>query len=176
MNFALDKRFKKRVQGRFNRFQFEVGVLNDGPYKVPKRGVPGLKGADVITMYAGGPRRQVTNRPSGKSISDVSEANRERLGFNYLSKPFEDQNSEIIKFSKEFFKLAMGKSGANEKRTVNLLQAIVRNPILRGEYGGPNSALTKRIKGFNRPMIDTAQLFKALRARMLKRTLFGDFK
>jgi hypothetical protein len=104
----------------------------------------------------------------------VSQSNRERLGFNYLTKPFEERTSDIIKFSNEFFKLAFGRS--QEKRVVNLLQAIVRNPILRGEYGGPNSALTKRIKGFNRPMIDTAQLFKALRARIKIKSLIGGFR
>jgi hypothetical protein len=43
------------------------------------------------------------------------------------------------------------------------LQAIVRNPILKGEYGR-NSRLTQKIKGFNRYMIDTAQLFKNIKA------------
>jgi hypothetical protein len=87
---------------------------------------------------------------------------RARLGFNYLSKPFSKRSSDIIKFSNEFFKLAFGRT--QKQRAVNLLQAIVRNPILRGEYK-TESPLTQVIKGFSRPMIDTAQLFKALRAR-----------
>ncbi len=36
--------------------------------------------------------------------------------------------------------------------------------MLRGDYG-PNSELTRKIKGFDRYMIDTAQLFKAIKAK-----------
>lgn len=165
MRIVLDKRFKKNIAGRFGKYNFEVGVLDDGPYLKPKRGEPGLKGQEIINSYAGGPVRQKTRQASGKSISDISRANRERLGFNYLTKPFEKRSSDIIKFSNEFFKYAFGKS--QKRRLENLLQAIVRNPILRGDYG-QNSALTKKIKGFDRYMIDTAQLFKSIKARVIR--------
>lgn len=161
MKIILDRRFKKNLKGRFGKYEFEVGVLDDGPYRKPRRGERGLKGADVISQYAGGPVRKKSRQDSGLMISDVSRENRERLGFNYLSEPFQKESSDIVKFSREFFKLVFGKS--EKRRCENLLQAIVRNPILRGEYG-PNSDLTKKIKGFDRGMIDTAQLFKALKA------------
>ena len=67
-----------------------------------------------------------------------------------------------MKFTDAFFKLAFGAS--EKKRAENLLQACVRNPIRAGEYG-PNSPLTVLIKGFDRAMIDTGQLFKAIKAR-----------
>lgn len=161
MKIELDRRFKKKAQGLFGKYEFEVGVLNDKPHREPMRGERGLKGADVIGKYAGGSVRKASRKPSGMSVAEVSAANRDRLGFNYLTEPFEKKNSDIIKFSNEFFKLVFGRS--QKKRCENLLQAIVRNPILRGDYGG-NSALTQKIKGFNRGMIDTAQLFKAIRA------------
>ena len=163
MLIQLDKRFAKRLAGRFGKYTFQVGVLEDGPHYDAARGKPGLKGADVITQYAGGPRRKLRSpRKSDTTISQVSADMRARLGFNYLSKPFSKRSSDIIKFSNEFFKLAFGRT--QKQRAVNLLQAIVRNPILRGEYK-TESPLTQVIKGFSRPMIDTAQLFKALRAR-----------
>jgi hypothetical protein len=164
MEIKLDARFQKKVQGLFGKYEFYVGVLEDGPHKDAATGKRGLKGADVITQYAGGPRRKlrVPNKDSGLTIAQVSHENRKRLGYNYLTKPFEDRTSDIIKFSNEFFRLVFGRS--EKKRAENLLQAIVRNPILRGEVGH-QSALTSKIKGFVRPMIDTAQLFKAIRAR-----------
>lgn len=162
MQLKLLPGFEKRLKGRFGKYNFEVGVLEDGPHKVPKRGERGQKGQDVLSSYAGGPVRQKTRRDSAMTISEVSKENRERLGFNYLSEPFKKRTSDIIKFTNEFFKLAFGRS--EKRRAENLLQAVVRNPILRGEYG-PNSALTKKIKGFDRGMIDTAQLFKALKAK-----------
>jgi hypothetical protein len=161
MQLKLDPRFKKKLQGRFGKYDFEVGVLDDGIHKEPARGQRGQKGQDVISTYAGGPVRK-KGKASSKTISEISAANRERLGFNYLSEPFKKKSDDIIKFTNEFFKLVFGKS--EKRRAENLLQAIVRNPILRGDYGG-NSPLTQKIKGFNRGMIDTAQLFKALKAR-----------
>lgn len=157
----LDKRFKQRAQGRFGKYQFEVGVLQDGPHKVPRTGERGLGGKDVLSSYAGGPVRKKSNKVGPLSIAEVSAANREHLGFNYLIEPFERKTSDIIKFTKEFFRLAFGRS--EKRRAENLLQAVVRNPILRGDYGS-NAPLTKRIKGFDRKMIDTAQLFKAIKA------------
>lgn len=161
MNIRLAKGFQNRLQGRFGKFDFQVGVLEDGPHKVPKTGKRGLKGTDVLTTYAGGPVRKKSTKPGPLTISEVSKANRDHLGFNYLTEPFKKKTSEIIKFANEFFKLAFGRS--EKKRAENLLQAIVRNPILRGDYGS-NAALTKKIKGFDRKMIDTAQLFKAIKA------------
>ncbi len=160
MKIKLDSRFKKNVAGRFGKYDFQVGILQDKLHKDPKIGERGLKGQDVLASYAGGPIRR-TKSSGSRTISDVSKANRDRLGFNYLTEPFKHRTSDIIKFSNEFFKLAFGRS--QKKRCENLLQAIVRNPILRGDYG-KNSALTKKIKGFDRYMIDTAQLFKAITA------------
>jgi len=161
MLIQLDRRFKKRVQGMFGKYNFEVGILNDGPHKDARIGKRGLKGRDVITEYAGGPRRKVSSTAS-TTISAVSKENRDRLGFNFYSKPFQDKTADVVKFTNEFFKLVFGRS--QKKRAENLLQACVRNPILKGEYGN-NSPLTQKIKGFNRGMIDTAQLFKAIKAR-----------
>ncbi len=162
MLIQLDKKFKKKVRGMFGKYEFEVGVLKDGPHYLPKRGVRGLKGKDVMGTYAGGPIRKRSRKTSGLSISDVSKENRERMGVNYLTEPFEDRSKDIIKFTNEFFKLVFG--GSQKKRCENLLQAIVRNPILQKEYGS-NAPLTKKIKGFNRKLIDTAQLFRAIVAR-----------
>ncbi len=165
MIIELDKRFQKKVVGMFGKYSFEVGILEDKEHKEAKRGVRGLKGLDVIKVFSGGPARMTSNKGSGKSIAEVSAANRARLGFNYLARPFTSRSSsqqDILRFSKEFFNLVFGRS--QKKRAENLLQAIVRNPILRGEYK-IESPTTQKIKGFSRPMIDTAQLFKAIRAR-----------
>lgn len=163
MQIVLDKRFKKKVEGMFGKYNFEVGILEDSPHRDPKTGKRGLKGKDVLGNYAGGPIRKTSRKDSGQSVAQISAKNRERLGFNFYSKPFGKRSSEIIKFTNAFFKMVFGAS--ESKRATNLLQAIVRNPILRGEYGG-NSPITQKIKGFNRGMIDTAQLFKSIKARV----------
>ena len=168
MQLKLDKRFKKRVAGKFGKYSFEVGVLKDSSHKKARIGERGLKGKDVLSTYAGGPVRKRSNQDSGITVAEVSKENRLRLGFNYLTAPFKRRSTDIIKFSNEFFKLAFGRS--QKKRAENLLQAVVRNPMLRGEYG-PQTPLTTKIKGFNRPMIDTAQLFKAIKAKVVTKSV-----
>lgn len=165
----LDKRFQKNVRGKIERFAFEVGVLQDGPHKSPRRGVRGKGGKDVQTSYAGGPARKKSSRDSGVTISEVSRQTRERLGVNYLTAPFQTKSkaqADILRFTNRFFKVVFG--GSQAKRLENLLQAVVRNPILRGDYGS-NKPLTKRIKGFDRLLIDTAQLFRRITARVIKK-------
>ena len=160
---SLKSGFKERVQARFERFDMRVGVLSDGPHKEPRERLPGaLNFSSNLGTFAGG-RVRKTSRTSSITISEVSKANRERLGFNYLREPFKNRSATIIKFSEAFFKMASGRAASMSKRCENLLQAIVRNPILRGEYGKQTPSST-RSKGFYRPMIDTAQLFKAIKA------------
>lgn len=161
MNIKLGKNFKKSFAGEFGKYDFEVGILDDAPHKDAKRGARGLKGTDNKSSYAGGPIRK-KGTASSMTNSDILAANSARLGFNILTHPFEQKSSDIMKFTKGFLNLVFGIG--QKRRVENLLQAIVRNPILRGEYG-PQSALTTVIKGFDRPMIDTAQLFKAIKAR-----------
>lgn len=173
MTFKLSKTLKAKIRTKFERYQFEVGVLDDKDHKKPKRGERGLKGQDVISSYAGGPVRRTSSQESGLAISEVSKKLSEHLGFNYLVRPFKNKSSDIVKFSNEFMKMAISAdslpSSSMMRRVQNLLQAIVRNPMLRGDYG-PNSNITKKIKGFDRATIDTAQLFKAIKARGWVRT------
>lgn len=159
MRLTLDKRFKQRMQARYDRFEMQVGILEDGPHRKPKPASAGL------SSYASGPVRKKSRTNGPLTISEVSEAIRGRMEVNYLTDPFKKKSSDIIKFSDGFFRMASGKANTMRRRVENLMQAIVRNPILRGDYGS-NSALTKKIKTFNRYLIDTGQFFKAIRARV----------
>lgn len=158
MKIELDSRFKKKAKGIFEKYEFEVGILTDKPHKKPLPKSSGLK-----VLY-GGPARQISSKPSGLSVAQVSNFNRRKK--DYLRRPFKKRSSDIIKFSNHFFKVCFGKGMTN--RLVNYLQAIVRNPILRGDYG-PNKPSTVRNKGFNRYMIDTGQLFNSIKAKVIKR-------
>ena len=164
MKLTLDKRFKKRVRGMVQRHSFEVGVLEDKPHRQAQWRTK--ENPNPTASYAGGSVRKTT-RKSYQTISEVSEHLRQFLGFNYLTKPFQKKSSQILKFTNEFFKLTFGRS--QKKRVENLLQAIVRNPMLRGDYGS-NSKKAQKIKGFDRLTIDTGQLFKAIKARVITRS------
>jgi hypothetical protein len=167
-NLKLDRRFVNNAKGFIEAYSFEVGILDDKPHRMAMRGQRGLKGKDVLSSYAGGPVRKASRQKSDKSVAAVSKELRENLGKNYMTEPFNRKSSDIVRFSKRFFDVVKGKS--QPKRLENLLQAIVRNPILKGSYGN-NSALTKRIKGFDRLMIDTGQLFKAIKAKVQRKAV-----
>lgn len=166
MNIELGKTWGRKLQGRIDKFEFEVGVLEDGPHynpvDTPRFGEPELK------SYAGGPARKQTRTPGPLTTGEVLIENMKRLNINLLQRPFQERNSDIMKFTDAFLKLAVRRPGISIKRVENLLQAIVRNPILRQEYGQNDSA-TADAKGFDRHLIDTAQMFRKIIAKATKR-------
>jgi len=152
----LDRRFQDQVKGKLQVYNFEVGILNDKQRKSPKKG---------LKSFVGGVARK-TGAISGITLSEASKDLREKTGINFYTRPFKSRmNKDINRLLKNFFDYAFGRS--TQKRLTNTLQAVVRNPITRGDYG-VNNPLTAKIKGFNRLMIDTGQLFKNIKARVLK--------
>lgn len=163
MQLKLDKKFSEKVQARFEKYDFKVGILNDKDHKMAKPKSDGLKN------LAGREARKISTISDGTTNAQLSKEMREILGFNYLTKPFEKRNSDIIKFADHFFKMVASAgnglpSSSMMRRCENLLQAIVRNPITRGEYKN-NTKATVWEKGFNWFMVDTGQLFKAIVAK-----------
>ncbi len=156
MKIELDKRFQKQIRGVIEKYEFQIG-MESGTHYEAKKGERGLKGADVVTQYAGGPIRKIDRSKPDGSMLDIAEKFRKSLGVNFWLAPFEFQSSDIIKLMDQFFKYCFGKS--EKKRLINTLQAVVRNPLLRGDYGH-NSAITQKIKTFDRLGFDTGQFFR----------------
>lgn len=154
MKVELSKYFVKKLSGQIEKYQFDVGVLNDGPHYEAK---------NELTTYAGGPVLKKSRVKSGLSTGEVLVENQQRLNINLLSRPFQEKNSDILRFTKAFLELVASGKGSI-KRVENLLQAIVRNPILNEEYGS-NKASTADAKGFDRHLFATGQMFKAILAR-----------
>ena len=155
-SIRFDRPIDEILKSKINPYQFDVGILKDGPHRVPGKG---------RKSYAGLSARR-TGREIDGTLSSVSASARAQLGVNYLTKPFEKKSSDAIKFLNAFFKLAFGDNKlAMKKRCENAIQAVVRNPILKGSYGR-NKRITARIKGFSKKFIDTAQLFRGITARV----------
>lgn len=161
MRIRLAEKTAQRINARFSKYSFEVGILKDGTYRKPKSKKEGLN------TLAKGPARKASRLPSKVKISDVSRFNREER--DYLTEPFNrptGKDQQLIKrFLFEFLKMTRGNT--NVRRLENLLQAMVRNPLARSDYGN-NATSTAKRKGFDRLMIDTGQLFRAIKARVLK--------
>ena len=164
----LNERLKKSLHG----YNFEVGVLSDVPHFEPVHSPIGQP--PKLKSFAGGQARMQSRVKSELSTAQIFIENMKRLNIDLLRAPFKSkQNKEINEFSKNFIKMALQdttKRGAlkNAKRLINLVQAIIRNPILRGDYGG-NKGTTADAKGFDRLMIDTGQMFKNIKARIVGR-------
>jgi CHAD domain-containing protein len=159
VTIQLDQRFQKKLKARFGKYDFEVGILKNVPHKKAVYG--------SVKNFHGGPARR-TGAKAKNTVRQVSHWFRQRT--NYLRAPFHEsrKNDDIIRFTKEFFKMAFGKSEPTRLR--NLVQAIIRNPILRRDYG-PNKMSTVRKKGFDRYGIDTGQLFKNITAKVTKKNV-----
>lgn len=166
MNISLGNSWHKKLTKSINDTSFEVGILDDKPHKNPVSS--SINKPPDLRNYAGGPIRKTSAEFSGLSIGDVFTENMERTNRNFLLLPFQKENSDILKFTDAFLKYIVGRAGVSVKRVENLLQAIVRNPILKEEYGN-NKAVTADIKGFDRHLFDTGQTFKAIKARMFKK-------
>lgn len=185
VKMKLDGRFKNRLRVLLHHAAADVGVLQNKPHKMPltikqvyarvaKKQVsdPLLATrkaflAARFKTFAGGLARKVGRRTSG-TIESVSKSFREQTRINLFTRPFFiKSNREILRFTQNYVKHLISRK-VSVKRVENLLQAVVRNPITRGDYGR-NTKSTARAKGFNRLAIDTAQLFQNIRARVIRR-------
>lgn len=160
MKIALSKNLFRKIERTIEGFEFEVGVLDNKPHRLPVETplftTPNLK------TFAGGPVRATSRNKSEFTIGDVLIQNSERLGIDLLREPFKNPESEINRFTTAFLRFAAARKGSL-RRVENLLQAVVRNPILRQEYGA-NKATTADNKGFDRHLFDTGQMFRAIKA------------
>lgn len=203
VSMRLKPGFRERVAGKFEQYQFEVGILNDKPHRrvlskkfglgeyaknpvrrttKPKKnqpsksprgasqGVPKKKKAPNIGVQAKGKVRKSKKTPR-ITIAQVSKFNRDRMKLNFYVKPFRmKQNADVVRMIRQFFNLLNAKG--NERRLANAVQAVVRNPIMRMDYGR-NSPATARKKGFNRLLWDSAQMFKAIKGRVIHKKKVG---
>ena len=142
------------LQKAIEKYSFDVGILD------PVETRSGVK--DTRKELAGGPAR--IGQKDGGNMADLARELQEDYG--WLTEPFEsDTNKDILDFADTYVKEVTKEKGSNTRRLENLMQAIVRNPILRGDYG-KNSKFTEKKKGFNRLMIDTGTFFNSIKARI----------
>ncbi len=155
--FHTHESLNRFLQERLKRFDVNVGVQTDGPSAYAKNGVQ-------AGQLAGGPR----NRQAGPNKAVTLRALMQQFNVRYhlLSAPWRAAaNQDVTRVVQEIARNL--KTKGDLRRFINAAQAVVRNPIARGDYGG-NSEQWAKIKGFNRLMINTGKFFNSIKAWMVR--------
>lgn len=145
--------FAKIIQVELDRYQIEVGILQDKP---TYQAIP-----NKFTTYAG-QQLAVTGRKIRGSLVAIAEDLDKR--FHWLERPWRlEKNQDVQRVVSDIID-SINMNNQGKQRVLNGVQAVVRNPIL-GNYYGNNSARWAKIKGFNKLLMYTGQFFKNIRAR-----------
>lgn len=143
------------VGRELEKYDVEVGILTDRP---------AAKWKGPVRQKYGGPANQQAG-DADKSLKEIFSVF--NAAYNLLLGPWKNpDNDDVVKVTRELAK-DLSKPGTNKQRFLNAAQAVVRNPILRGDYG-ENSPQWKKTKGFSRLFINTGRMFDAIRARFTK--------
>ncbi len=136
-------------------FETDIGVITDRPAALAKH---------KLKTFAGGPANRVAGQSKTTTVGDILK--KFDLKINLLLKPWwRSENKDVVRVVEEITRDM--NSPADKRRFINAAQAVVRNPILRGDYGD-NSQQTEEKKGFNRFLINTGTLFNNIKARLSK--------
>lgn len=151
----IDVKVAEAFRQRIGAYEIDVGILRDMAPAQPAPKSAGFKN------LAGGPALKIKGNALG-SLSDVAQELDVR--HNWLLAPWHNPgNKEVLRVVEEFSKVLTNKN-QNFRRLENAAQAVVRNPILRGEYGD-NTQETAEAKGFNRLLIRTGRFFGSIKAK-----------
>lgn len=137
-----------------------VGVLKTGT--IARRPARPLR---QLQLTPGTVRNAVDRKASKRKVllTQVAEWLEEDRGLfsKAMGKAGNKQLNELVEM---FAQLAQGNDPVIQRRLENACRSIVRNPMLRREYG-INSEATAKGKGFNHWGINTGTLFKAIEAK-----------
>lgn len=150
---------KGLVQADLDKFTVQVGILEDAPaakWKGPPR------------HFLGGKANRQAGADQNTTLSEI--LSKFEAVYNLLAGPWKEKgNKEVVQVTQEI-QSSLAKSRAqvaDRNRFENAAQAVVRNPILRGDYGH-NSKAWEETKGFDRLLINTGKLFSRIRARLVR--------
>lgn len=150
------KNLSKQLSFKLDKYQVQVGLFEDGVRKKPKFG--------EFKTYAGKLLLKEGKVSKGASLVEVAEYLDKK--YKWLRKPFLIKNNkEVVAVLNDIVRDMNGQD--LKQRILNGFQAVVRNPILRGEYGR-NTAPWAKKKGFNQLLMMTGQFFKSVKARFKK--------
>lgn len=158
LSFETNK-WAEQLRKDYAQFEFHTGIIEDKPEPLPKYGEHvGKQIGDINPLKKG--------KKSGTMVSAVAKKFDEI--YNWLISPWrKESNRDVLNVISDYSRY-LAKPG-NENRLKNAVQAVVRNPILRGEYGD-NREETAKKKGFNKFMVATGTFFNSIKALVKRKS------
>ncbi len=151
-------KWAEQLRKDYAQFEFDTGIIEDKPEPLPKYG-------EHVGKQIGGISPLKKGSKSGTMVSEV--AKRFEEAYNWLISPWrKESNRDVLAVITDYSRY-LAKPG-NDNRLRNAIQAVIRNPILRGEYGD-NRAETAKKKGFNKLMVATGTFFNSIKAVVKRR-------
>lgn len=161
LKFNLPPDFFDDQLREFEAQRVKVGVLQDRPVAIPQnksKGHSRLKGTQYLRRKI--KRQNKDDLENAMALTKLAEILDKQYGF-ISETPLLPNNADLMKVMDELKVIFNGEP--NPRRIENAAIAMIRNPIIRMDYGG-NSSLTVEEKGFDRPMVDTGTLFSNISA------------
>ena len=141
------------LTAELGKYEIRAGVADTNPSKK-------MKQPKELRQYAGVEVYKITSKTdNGKT--NVEIAGELDAAFQWLRTPWlgGGENKDVVLVVNDILSNIRGQG--DRQRILNAAQAVVRNPILRGDYGKHTDA--------NRPfLMRTGQFFKAILARFVK--------
>lgn len=159
LELDVTEMIKARVS-LINSIEITVGVLDKSLAHYEAE--PKVKGYRDI----GG--EKVRKKSSKKSPDTTAQILAELESFGLFSGVLSDpENKDLLDMVEILQSIyAKGEIGSKEeRRLINACQAMIRNRIIDKRLGD-NADTTVKEKGFDRPLMDTGQLFEAIKARL----------
>lgn len=153
LQFQATESLYSFLQKRIRRYDVMAGVVEDGPEKKWKR---------ERKDFHGGPANKTAGNSKKSTLREVFA--KWNLRYQLLLAPLRAEgNKDVVEVIGRMV-ADLGTSGRQRQQFLNAVQALIRNPIMRGDYG-KNSKEWAKAKGFNRLLINTGAMFNAIKAR-----------
>ncbi len=157
VKFQAVERLNSFLSKRLGKYEVEVGLLEDAP---------AAKWKKERKRLAGGPANKEAGSDKNTTLREVF-AHWAQV-YNLLLAPLRAEgNKDVVEVIGRMV-ADLVTLGRQKQQFLNAVQALIRNPISRGDYG-KNSKEWAKAKGFNRLLINTGKMFKNIKARFKNR-------
>ncbi len=167
-NFLADEVERVEKQSVYVGYGSQSGQLGSLRARIPDRTKPLATGLPEGRGGGASLQRSTIKRNGYADVTTKQIAGWLDKKYHFISKPFIGaSNIYVEEIANEFAKTLDPSYRIHTRRLENAAIALIRNPVIAGEYGH-NHAKTVKEKGFDHLMIDTGSTMARLQAKYYK--------